>query len=613
MEFDCIVIGGGHAGCESALVTSRMGLNTLLLTLNLKKIGQLSCNPSIGGLGKSQLVFEVDALGGEIGYIADLTGIGFKMLNTKKGPAVWSLRTQVDRSKYRQTMQKIIFTQKNLTVREEEVIEIITYKEKAIGVKTQNQNKYFAKTIVVTTGTFLNGLLHIGLTHYPGGRIGEPSSTQLSNSLKKMGFELGRLKTGTSPRVDGRTINFALTTPQLPDSTPTHFSHRTENFSPPKIPCYITYTNKRTQEIILNNLHQSPLYRGIIVGIGPRYCPSIEDKCVKFRDKEKHQVFIEPDGLETHEYYLNGLSTSLPQDVQIDFLHTIPGLEKVEVIRPGYGIEYDFVYPSQVYPTLETKKVKNLWLAGQILGTSGYEEAAAQGIVAGINMGLRVKKGKEFVLKRHESYIGVLIDDLTTMEIREPYRMFTSRVEHRLLLRQDNADERLMKYGVKFGLIEPKYYRKSEQIIKEAEEKIKELKTLKVKPEKINPILRKFNSSTVNTQVSAFQILKRPEINCKAIESIIGKLEPKIQTKIEFHTKYDGYIKREQELIKKIKAIENRSIPRLFDYSKVSGLSKEAYEKLSKIRPLTLGQASRISGVRFVDLILLSQALKLRK
>ncbi|MDI6840635.1 MAG: tRNA uridine-5-carboxymethylaminomethyl(34) synthesis enzyme MnmG [bacterium] len=609
-NFDCIVIGGGHAGCEAALASARMGLNTLLLTLNLDTIGQLSCNPSMGGIGKSQLIFEVDALGGEIGYATDETGIGFRMLNTKKGPAVWSLRTQVDRKRYRQRMQRVVNTQKNLCIKQEEAAGIIVKNDKAIGVYTKRGAEYFSTAVVVTTGTFLNGLIHIGLHHYPSGRVGEPPSEELSESLKKLSFKLGRLKTGTSPRVNGGTINFSKLVPQYPDSNPYHFSYRTNEFNPPSIPCYITHTNRKTQEVILKNLDRSPLYQGVIKGIGPRYCPSIEDKYVRFKEKESHQVFIEPDGIETDECYLNGLSTSLPEDVQLEILHTVPGLENVEIIRYGYGIEYDFVFPEQVYPTLETKLVKNLYFAGQVLGTSGYEEAAAQGIIAGINAGLRVKKETPFILYRHEAYIGVLIDDLVTKEICEPYRMFTSRVEHRLILRQDNADERLMPYGVKFGLVDNEVYEKIKERTKKVELKLNELKKMKVAPDEINPLLEAHNSTPVSSSTTIFQLLKRPELTYQVIEPIAGRLTSEIQTKVELHAKYDGYIEREYELIDRVKKLEHCKIPATFDYSKVNSLSREAKEKLSKIRPLTLGQASRISGVRSADIICLLVALK---
>ena len=652
MGFDCIVVGGGHAGCESALVCARKGLKTLLLTMKLDKVGQLSCNPSMGGLGKSQLIFEVDALGGEIGYATDRTGIGFKMLNTKKGPAVWSLRAQVDSNKYREVMQGTIAGTTNLTAKEEEVVEILVENPKseilnpkqilnsksqcskdfsrsapkcakAVGVRTWNGKEYFGSAIIVTAGTFLMGLIHIGMKHYSAGRLGEPPSVGLSNSLRGLGFEMGRLKTGTSPRVDGRTVDFTQLVAQVPDMTKYCFSHRTIDFNPPAMPCYITHTNKRTRDIVLKNLDRSPLYQGIIVGKGPRYCPSIEDKSVKFSDKESHQVFIEPEGLDTNEHYLNGLSTSLPLDVQVAMLHTISGLEEACITKPGYGIEYDFIYPYQVYPTLEAKRVKNLWFAGQMLGTSGYEEAAAQGMIAGINAGLRVQDSKAkthksnessrvqgFVLRRGEGYIGVLIDDLVTKEISEPYRMFTSRVEHRLILRQDNASERLMKYGVEFGLVNLSYYAGVEKIISEVRDRLKELKSHKVYPEDVNSILGSHNSSLIRQPTTIFQLLKRPELNLQVFEGIVGVFDSDVRQQIEIQAKYDGYIEREEVLVKRVKELEDYEIPVGFDYSGVKGLSHESLEKLCRFRPLSVGQASRIAGVRFSDITCLLMALK---
>jgi len=616
-DFDVIVVGGGHAGCEAALAAARMGLKTLLLTINLDTIGQMSCNPSVGGLGKSQLVFEVDALGGEIGYNTDKTGIGFRMLNTRKGPAVWSLRAQVDRRKYRDEMRRVLGIQKNLCWSQEMVTEILitncklqNAKCKVMGVRTQTGREYLSKFVILTTGTFLSGLAHIGLRHFLAGRMGEPPSNELSECLRKLGFKLGRLKTGTSPRIDGKTIDFSVLGVQPPDERPSHFSYRTKDFNPKQVPCYITHTNKKTHEIIIKNLDRSPLYQGIIKGTGVRYCPSIEDKIVRFGDKHSHQIFVEPDGLDVDEYYLNGVSTSLPEDVQLDILHSIKGLENSEPIRPGYGIEYDFVYPTQLYPTLETKNVKNLYLAGQINGTTGYEEAAAQGMMAGINAALKIMGKEPFILKRTEAYIGVLIDDLVTKGTNEPYRMFTGRAEHRLILRQDNAAERLMKYGVKFGLVDKKAYKELEKKEKKVLQTVEDLKKKSVNPKDINPLLKKCNSKEIKSSTTLFHILKRPEVKYRDIARFMMPLEEDIQIKVEICVKYDGYIKREEESVKRMEALENKKIPKSIDYSKVTGISNEAKEKFSEIRPITLGQASRIPGIRPTDISVLLISLK---
>ena len=612
-SFDIIVVGGGHAGCEAALAATRMGLNTLLLTINLDTIGQMSCNPSIGGLGKSQLVFEVDALGGEIGYNTDKTGIGFRMLNTKKGPAVWSLRAQVDRRKYREEMRRVLESQKNLYVKQAMITEILTEKSakcKVVGVRTQTGMEYMGKSVILTTGTFLSGLIHIGLRHFPAGRMGEPPSNELSECLKRLGFRLGRLKTGTSPRIDGKTIDFSVLGVQPPDESPSHFSYRTKEFNPKQVPCYITHTNEKTHEIIRKNLDRSPLYQGIIKGTGVRYCPSIEDKVVRFGNKHRHQIFVEPDGIDVDEYYLNGVSTSLPEDVQLDILHSIKGLENSEPIRPGYGIEYDFVYPTQLYPTLETKNVENLYLAGQINGTTGYEEAAAQGMMAGINAALKIAGKEPFILKRTEAYIGVLIDDLVTKGTNEPYRMFTGRAEHRLILRQDNAAERLMKYGLELQLVDKETYKEVEQRKMRILQIVECLKKKNVNPIDINPLLKKCNSKEVNSSVTLFQILKRPEVKYRDIARLMEPLEEDIQTRVEICVKYDGYIKREKEYIKRMEALENKKIPKNIDYNRVIGISNEAKEKLSEIRPITLGQASRIPGIRPTDISVLLIHLK---
>ena len=599
--FDVIVIGAGHAGCEAALASSRMGAKTLLLTINLDHIAFMSCNPAVGGLGKGHLVKEIDALGGEMGKNIDATGIQFKVLNTKKGPAVRSSRAQADKMKYALRMKKRLEEQDNLRIRQGTVEKLLVDRGEVEGVVTTWGERFLSKTVIMTTGTFLGGLIHVGLEHFQAGRMGDLASLGLSTCLKDLGFDLGRLKTGTCPRLDGRTIDFSKLEPQVSDNPPQPFSFMTESISGRLVPCYITYTNEATHEIIRSGLERSPLYTGKIKGTGVRYCPSIEDKIVRFRERSRHRIFIEPEGTDTYEYYPNGLATSLPLDVQMGMLRSINGLENVEITRPGYAIEYDFVYPTELYPTLETKKMKNLYFAGQVNGTTGYEEAGAQGLMAGINAALRVRGEEPFVLGRDEAYVGVMIDDLVTKGVDEPYRMFTSRAEHRLYLREDNADLRLTEKGYSIGVVDINRYNMVVEKKRGIGETLGMLRSVRLRPTKMTQeMLKSMGLELIRNPVTLEDLLKKPEITIKMLARIDNRLEEvneDIAYQVELNVKYHGYTERQQDMIERAKKLEGKKIPLSTKYDEVSGLSREVIEKLTRVKPISLGQASRIPGV----------------
>ncbi len=622
-EFDVIVVGGGHAGIEAAVSAALMGCSVAMVTMDKHAIGRMSCNPAIGGSAKGHLVHEIDALGGMMGLIADRTGIQFRTLNKSKGPAVWAGRCQSDRKLYSEEAERVVSNTKNLEIVEDSIIEAFEENKKIVGVKTAKGEEIKCKALVVCSGTFLNGLMYTGFNATKGGRYGEPPAVGLTESLVKMGFVSGRLKTGTPPRLLKSSINWDILEEQPGDENPEPFSMRTQKEAFPYLPqlsCHITYTSPEVHKILEKGFDRSPMFTGLISGVGPRYCPSIEDKVVRFADKERHQLFLEPEGLDSDLIYLNGFSSSLPVEIQYEALRKIKGLENVEMVRPAYAIEYDYFPPYQVDLTLETKLIEGLYFAGQINGTSGYEEAAGQGIVAGINAALKIQKRKEFVLSRNESYIGVLIDDLVGKSTDEPYRMFTSRAEHRLLLRQDNADRRLLKYGYEFGLIPEEMYRDLQMREVLISKSVTAFNQKRISPLAINPILESKGLNKIDNGEVIGKLVKRPELSLKEVldnsglseDEIIFQLlqNPKALEQVEIELKYEGYIQRQYELVEKMEKLEKIQIPLNFNYSNLKTISTEGREKLSKVKPRTIGQASRISGVTPSDISILLVYLK---
>ena len=611
-KYDIIVVGAGHAGCEAAAAAANMGSKVLLATMNMGTIGQMSCNPAIGGVAKGQIVREVDALGGYTGLVTDKTMVQFRMLNRSKGPAMWSPRAQSDRFRFAEEWRLVLEKNKNVDFWQEMVSQILVNEDRVVGIKTALGVEIYSRSVVLTNGTFLNGLIHVGEKNFGGGRSGEKASKGITEQLEGLGFVSGRMKTGTPPRVDGRSLNYKNMEKQPGDSNHGFFSFLSKKKLKKQLACHITYTNSSTHECLEEGFDRSPMFNGRIKSVGPRYCPSIEDKITRFRDKERHQIFVEPEGWNTVEVYVNGFSTSLPEEIQLKALRTIKGFEKVKMFRPGYAIEYDYFPPTQLKPTLETKPIRNLFFAGQINGTTGYEEAACQGLIAGINSHNKINEKESFVLGRSDAYIGVLIDDLINKGTDEPYRMFTSRAEHRILLRQDNADLRLTELGYKIGLASEKRMVQVEKKKEGIKQITEEIKKIKIKPKDINPFLKLKDSSPIKESKSVIDLIKRPNIHLKDLKLFTGKINKKAEEseQVEINTKYESYIEKEMETVDKMKRLEDSVIPENYDYKKIKSLSAEALEKLSAIRPKSIGQASRISGVSPSDVSILMVHMK---